>query len=74
MDGAILSMDGGIHQWHATSTASVQRVVEQELGTEKSTIIIESDLSHPSLLGAIQGHVVNGGALCPSVSASVRLK
>ena len=55
------------------STASVQRVVEQNLGVEISTIIIESDLNHPSLLGVCQGHVVNGVALCPSVSASMRL-
>ena len=54
-------------------TASVQRVVEQNLGTEISKIIIESDLNHPSLLGVCQGHVVNGVALCPSVSAYVRL-
>ena len=54
-------------------TASVQRVVEQNLGTEVSKIIIESDLNHPSLLGVCQGHVVNGVALCPSVSAYVRL-
>ena len=54
-------------------TASVQRVVEQNLGTKISKIIIESDLNHPSLLGVCQGHVVNGVALCPSVSAYVRL-
>ena len=55
------------------STASVQRVVEQDLGIEISTITIESDLNHPSLAGVSQGHVVNGVALCPSVSAYVRL-
>ena len=55
------------------STASVQRVVEQNLGIDISTIIVESDLNHPSLLGVCQGHVVNGVALCPSVSAQVEL-
>lgn len=52
------------------STSSVQRVIEQRLGDKKSTLVMESDLHHPSLLGVIQGHMVNGAALCPSVSAS----
>ena len=51
------------------STASVQRVVEQQLGDEKSTLVIESNLNHPSLLGVVQGHQVNGVPFCPSVSA-----
>lgn len=51
------------------STSSVQRVVEQQLGHEKSTLVIESDLHHPSLVGVLQGHIVNGIALCSSVSA-----
>ena len=51
------------------STASIQRVVEQQLGDEKSTLVMESDLNHPSLLGVIQGHRVNGTPFCPSVSA-----
>lgn len=51
------------------STSSVQRVIEQQLGHEKSTLVIESDLQHPSLTGVCQGHMVNGAALCPSVSA-----
>ena len=51
------------------STSSVQKVVEQRLGTEESSIIIQSDLHHPSLSDAIMNHVVNGVALCPSVSA-----
>ncbi len=54
-------------------TSSVQRVIEQQFGAEKSNIIIESDLHHPSLSGVIQGHAVNGAALCPSVSASESL-
>ena len=55
------------------STASVQRVVEQNLSIEISTITIESDLNHPSLLPVCQGHLVNGVALCPSVSAYMKL-
>ncbi|KAF6235872.1 hypothetical protein HO173_006068 [Letharia columbiana] len=48
------------------STSSVQRVLEQQLGDEKSTLVIESNLHHPSLSGVIQGHKVNGASLCPS--------
>ena len=51
---------------HPLSTASVQRVVEEQLGPEKSSIVIESDLHHPALAGVIQGHVVNGVTLCSS--------
>ena len=53
----------------ALSTSSVQRVVEQQLGHEKSTLVIESDLHHPSMAGVIRGHIVNGVTLCTSVSA-----
>ncbi|KAL8714640.1 MAG: hypothetical protein Q9220_001589 [cf. Caloplaca sp. 1 TL-2023] len=48
------------------STAAVQRVLEREIGDDVSTILIESDLHHPSLLGVVQGHAVNGASLCPS--------
>lgn len=50
------------------STTSVQRVVDQSIGTEKSTVVIESNLSDPTLARVVQGHKVNGAALCPSVS------
>ena len=49
------------------STTSVQRVIEQQLTAEKSTITIESDLKHPVLSSVLQEHAVNGAALCPSV-------
>ena len=51
------------------STSSVQSIIEQQFGDEKSSLVMESDLHHPSLSGVIQGHAVNGAALCPSVSA-----
>ena len=35
------------------STSSVQRLVELQLDDKKSTLVIESDLHHPSLSGAI---------------------
>lgn len=50
------------------STTSVQRVVEEDHGAVRSTMIIESDLSDPVLAGTVQAHKVNGVALCPSVS------
>ena len=50
------------------STIAVQKVVEQQLGKEKSTITIESDLADPRLARVLEGHKVNGASLCPSVS------
>ena len=50
------------------STPSVQRVIEQNLDVDKSTIVIESDISDPFLAGVFEQHKVNGVALCPSVS------
>lgn len=47
---------------------AVQKVIEEIHGTEKSTIIAESDIFDPRLLPVLQGHLVNGAALCPSVS------
>lgn len=49
-------------------TPSVQRIVEEHIDAYKSSITIESDLSEPTLNAAVQGHKVNGAALCPSVS------
>lgn len=51
----------------AFSTPSVQRIVEQTLGTNRSSLTIESDIHDPCLAGVLQGHKVNGVALCPSV-------
>ena len=50
------------------STIAVQKVVEQQLGKNKSTITIESDLADPRLARVLEGHKVNGATLCPSVS------
>ena len=55
------------------STTSCQRVIDQSIGSEKSSVTIESDLSEPTLARALQGHKTNGHALCPSVS-SFRMK
>ena len=45
-------------------TPSVQRIVEFDRDT--SSIVIESDINHLALTGVLQGHKVNGVALCPS--------
>jgi naphtho-gamma-pyrone polyketide synthase len=50
------------------STTSVQRVIDRSIGSEKSTVLAESDLSDPLLSQVVQSHMVNGTALCPSVS------
>ena len=50
------------------STISVHKVVAQQLGENISTITIESDLSDPRLVRALENHKVNGATLCPSVS------
>lgn len=48
---------------------AVQRVIEERHGSDKSSIVVESDIFEERLLPLLQGHLVNGAALCPSVSA-----
>ena len=50
------------------STTAVQRVIEEHIEDNKASVTVESDLSDPKLNAVIQGHKVNGAALCPSVS------
>ncbi|TLD37529.1 6-deoxyerythronolide-B synthase [Venturia nashicola] len=45
---------------------SVQRVLDQDMSSEISTLLIESDINDPRLSPVLQGHKVNGVALCPS--------
>jgi naphtho-gamma-pyrone polyketide synthase len=47
---------------------SVQRVLEEQNATDISTLLVESDIKDPRLAPVLQGHKVNGAALCPSVS------
>jgi iron transport multicopper oxidase len=49
-------------------TTTVQRVISSVVDGSNATVIFESDLSDPSLHKLIAGHVLNGIALCPSVS------
>ena len=52
------------------AAASVHTIIEEDLTSEKPTIVVESDLSDPLLKEAIDGHEVNGFGLCPPVSIS----
>ncbi|KAL4885439.1 polyketide synthase [Aspergillus karnatakaensis] len=48
------------------STPSVQKVIKEDFGKTKVTVVAESDLSDPDLNHAVTGHLVNGSALCPA--------
>lgn len=47
---------------------AVQKVIQERHGTKTSTVMTESDIFDARLLPVLQGHLVNGAALCPSVS------
>ncbi|GAB1214004.1 hypothetical protein ATERTT37_003160 [Aspergillus terreus] len=49
---------------HLSPTA--QCIVEESHGTEKSSMVVESDIFDEKLLPILQGHLVNGAALAPS--------
>ena len=48
------------------STTSVQKIIEESIHDSEASITIESDISEPTLRAAVQGHMVNDTALCPS--------
>ncbi|KAL2811319.1 hypothetical protein BJX63DRAFT_277187 [Aspergillus granulosus] len=47
-------------------TASAQKVVESSSDGASATVVVQNDIAHPDLNRVIQGHKVNGAALCPS--------
>lgn len=47
-----------------------QRIIEEFHGADQSSLLVESDIFDDRLLPVLQGHLVNGAALCPSVSLS----
>ncbi|KAL2825968.1 conidial yellow pigment biosynthesis polyketide synthase [Aspergillus cavernicola] len=47
-------------------TTSAQRVVESRDDGTSATVVVQNDLADPDLNRVIQGHKVNGAALCPS--------
>lgn len=46
---------------------SAQEVLHEEHGPDTSSLVVESDIFDSRLLHILQGHLVNGAALCPSV-------
>lgn len=46
---------------------SVQRIIEEDNGSDVSTLVAESDIHDRRLAPILEGHVVNGAMLCPSV-------
>lgn len=49
-------------------TTSAQKVLETSGDQTSATVVIENDIADSELNRVIQGHKVNGAALCPSVS------
>ncbi|KAJ5689294.1 hypothetical protein N7462_003686 [Penicillium macrosclerotiorum] len=47
-------------------STSAQRVLETTANEVSATVVIENDIADPELNRVIQGHKVNGAALCPS--------
>ncbi len=47
-------------------TTTMQRVAKESFEGKNATVTFESMTSEPNLLSVIQGHLVNGVALCPS--------
>ncbi|KAJ5379475.1 hypothetical protein N7509_012594 [Penicillium cosmopolitanum] len=47
-------------------TTSAQKVLETSGDDKTATVVIENDIADPELNRVIQGHKVNGAALCPS--------
>ena len=47
-------------------SATCQKILESEHGPEKSSVLMESDISHPDLRAVFEAHKVNGAVLCPS--------
>ncbi|ELR10234.1 hypothetical protein GMDG_04622 [Pseudogymnoascus destructans 20631-21] len=43
-----------------------QQIIEESHGADESTLVVESDIFDDRLLPVLQGHLVNGAALCPS--------
>ena len=48
------------------STTTVQKVVSEVVEKDTATIVIESDIGRPDLFTVVNGHLINGNAMCPS--------
>ncbi|GCB19650.1 conidial yellow pigment biosynthesis polyketide synthase [Aspergillus awamori] len=51
---------------HEYLTTAAQKVIETRSDGATATVVIENDIADPELNRVIQGHKVNGTALCPS--------
>ncbi|KAL3491272.1 hypothetical protein BJX62DRAFT_251459 [Aspergillus germanicus] len=47
-------------------TTSAQKIVESSSDGTSATVVVQNDIADPELNRVIQGHKVNGAALCPS--------
>ncbi|KAI0441953.1 polyketide synthase for naphthopyrone YWA1 [Xylaria telfairii] len=47
-------------------SATCQKVLESQHGPDKSSVLVESDISHPDLQAVMEAHKVNGVPLFPS--------
>lgn len=48
------------------STTTAHRILEEEIDGVIGKIVVETDITEPTLNKAISGHLVNGAVLCPS--------
>ena len=48
-------------------TAAAQQIIEDRSQGAEATVVVQNDIAYPELNRVIQGHKVNGAALCPSV-------
>ncbi|KAK3386514.1 polyketide synthase for naphthopyrone YWA1 [Podospora didyma] len=47
-------------------SATCQKVISSTKGSKASSVLMESDISHPDLRSVFEAHKVNGAILCPS--------
>ncbi|KAF7738576.1 Conidial pigment polyketide synthase [Penicillium ucsense] len=47
-------------------STSAQRILETTSDSKSASVVVENDIADPELNRVIQGHKVNGAALCPS--------
>lgn len=48
------------------STTSVHKIVDESAQDDEAIVIVETDISEPTLRAVIKGHLVNDSGLCPS--------
>lgn len=71
--GPASSTDRGTIPSYVYVSPSVQRILEEDNGPDVSALVVESDIHDRRLAPVLEGHVVNGALLCPSVCHSILL-